>query len=71
MFKCELIYFKPSGKYYTSGEYMTEHTLLYDVVSEIKEMKRNGHLPGLVTGATEFIVLIPTQEPWGVPHIIP
>jgi hypothetical protein len=37
-------YFKMTGKYYADGEYETKHSLIEDVVSEIKTMKRH---PGL------------------------
>lgn len=71
MTKVKLQYFKRMGKYYSSGEYETAEAHLFEVVNEVRRMKVEGKLPGLVDGAREFIVLIEDQEPWGVPHIIP
>ena len=70
MHKVRLLYFKQTGKYYSDGEYETVHDSFHDVVKEIKQMKIDGNLPGLVEGCREFIILLETQEPWGVPHII-
>lgn len=63
----KLQYFKHSGKYYSSGEYESSHHMLYDVVKEVRKMQSDGKLPGLVSGATEFVILIEGE----VPHIIP
>ena len=67
----KLQYYKPNGKYYTTGEYESSRTMLYDIVREVREMRDAGKLPGLVAGAVEFIIYIEGNEPFGVPHIVP
>lgn len=67
----KLIYFKESGKYYSEGEYQTEQTQFYQLVDEVRQMKRNGKLPGLVDGAREFSVLIEAEPPLDLHHLIP
>lgn len=64
----ELTYFKlNSGKYYSTGAYEPKATHLYDIVAEIKQLKANKTLPGLVEGADEFSIHFIAC---GVPHII-
>ena len=73
MIKVKLTYFKVSGKYYSEGEFETKNTLHWDIVEEVRKLKGDGKLPGLVDGATEFIIYINPSSDWGndVPHIIP
>lgn len=66
--KVELVYFKAGGKYYSEGSYLTNHTELWEVVNEIKEMRNKGELPGLIAGASDFMIHVVVKE---VPHIIP
>lgn len=69
--KIKLDYFKESGKYYSSGEYESNHLMMYDVYDEVREMAKTGHLPGLVEGCTEFTVLVTVpNHPCGVPQLI-
>jgi hypothetical protein len=68
----KLHYYKSSGKYYSDGEFEAKGTYLWDFVKEVKEMKAEGKLPGLVDGAVEFIIhILPRNEDDCVPHIIP
>lgn len=43
----KLEYFKPSGKWYCSGEYISDMKTLYDIWNEIKYARDNGFLPGV------------------------
>ena len=58
----KITYFKPSGKYYTSGEYETSAEVkdgmvsMYIVSDEIKRMRSEKKLPGIVNGSGFFIV---------------
>ncbi len=65
MYKVELIYFKDTGKYYSSGEYETQIEPLYEIWGEVREMQRIGKLPGLVEGCVEFTILVNVP---GHPH---
>lgn len=47
----ELVYFKPSGKYYTGGTYETASTEWYAILGEIRALLDAGKLPDLVEGA--------------------
>lgn len=54
----ELTYFKKTGKYYTNTDYMTDETELDDIYYEVSRKIKNNKLPGLVNGASNFIVLV-------------
>lgn len=60
--KVQLTYFKETGKYYSEGSYETEHKPLFKVWQEVSLMIHNGKLPGLIKGATEYIVLAEVPE---------
>ena len=61
--KVKLTYFKPSGKYYTDGEFEMEVEdcsksggdagknipYLYDILAKVRDMNRCGPVPGLST----------------------
>lgn len=57
--KVKLTYFKPSGKFYSAGEYDTEPKALYEIWDDIRQMKE---LPGLVAGPDSFIVSVDVPE---------
>lgn len=70
-YKVELTYFKQTGKYYTSGEYQTEKTAVYEIFAEVREMFIAGKLPGLVDGASEFYAVVNLPDhPHGYPALI-
>jgi len=63
MAKAQVVLFKNSGKYYTQEEW---------------EIPKGAITPADMAWSKDFrlisgdgIVLIPDQEPWGYPHIIP
>ena len=61
MFAVQLSYFKPCGKFYTSGYYFTNKQHIFEVQEEVYEMLRAGVNPGLTPGAVgrnEFITKI-------------
>ena len=60
MQKVKLTYFKESGKYYSEGEFETEHPEYHDwlIIADIKRMVKAGKLPGLIQGCTEFHILM-------------
>lgn len=60
--KVELTYFKPSGKYYSSGEYDTDPKPLFRIFEEVADKARTRNLPGLMVGHSEFIVLVEVPE---------
>lgn len=57
--KVKLTYFKPSGKFYSEGEYNTEPKALYRIWDEIRAMKE---LPGLYGGPNSYIVSVDVPE---------
>ncbi len=70
-FKVELTYFKQSGKYYSTASYTSQEEKLFKIFEEVREMKRIGKLPGLVSGCTEFLVLINvSNHPHNHPRLI-
>lgn len=59
----KLTYFKPGGKYYSSGEYNTEVVALFEVWEEVRRFRRRGKLPGLIEGGgKDFIILVDAPE---------
>lgn len=61
----KLIYFKPSGKYYSEGTFLTDRVLMQDIFAEARGLRDNGNLPDLVSGAGRdffIIVNVPTHE---------
>jgi hypothetical protein len=70
--KVKLTYFKESGKYYSNGEYETKQQMMYDVYEEVRQMQKDGKLPGLVDGGgKEFTVLVEIPDhPCGCPQLI-
>lgn len=81
----KLCYFKPSGKYYSEGEYETAITAvdlvhpdgahappIHLIFSEVHELKTKQMLPGLIEGHSDFAVLIDVPDhPHRHPHLIP
>jgi hypothetical protein len=70
MTKITLIYFKPSGEYYSEGSYETSQTTFYDVCEEVREMVRTRQCPDLVDGHTQFITSIVVADGL-IPHSHP
>lgn len=69
--KVQLVYYKPSGKYYSDAEYFTGETDLWMIWNEVEDKLIEGKLPGLVDGAREFIVSVYVPEhPYNHPHLI-
>jgi hypothetical protein len=71
--KVKLIYFKRSGKYYTSGEYETQREHMFQIYEEVGEFRQQGFLPGLVNRSEghTFVVLVEVPDhPNNVPQLI-
>jgi hypothetical protein len=62
----QLTYFKSTGKYYLEGTYETERTLHHEIIDEVREMHREGKLPGM-SGQPKYTLVVP---PGGVPRLI-
>lgn len=60
--KVKLQYFKPSGKYYSSGEYETQLVHMFDIFEEVKEMTKCKKLPGLCEYHSDVIVHVTVPE---------
>jgi len=67
----DLIYFRLSGKYYSSGSYMTNKENLGEIWEEVRGMQQTKNLPGLMTGHSEFHISIDVPDyPYNHPHLI-
>jgi hypothetical protein len=67
-YKVNLIYFKASGKYYTSGSYRTRLSDLCDIWHEVRDMPQH---PGLCCRWTEGpISMSVLKHPFAHPHLI-
>lgn len=65
MTKVNLTYFKPSGKYYTSGSYFSEQSMAYNIYVEVEEWRRYFHkedLPGLNVDSWEGYILVSPEN---------
>lgn len=62
-----LLYFRPSGKYYTEGQYKTSSNY-WDAVEEVRLLIKERQLPGLIPNCGQFHVLI--EGPYE-PRLIP
>lgn len=79
--KVLLTYFKPNGKYYSTGEYYhqdgTEATVprltpLYEVWERVRAMRNSQVLPGLMEGHSDFAVLVDVPDhPHNHPLLLP
>jgi len=54
----KLTYFKTSGKYYSEGEFLTDHKPLFEIWDEINVLFSNFERPGLINGRQEFVTLV-------------
>ena len=69
--RVNLSYFKANGKWYSGASYWTEMVQLFDVWAEVRQMRLDGRLPGLVDGAREFIVSVDVpRHPHRHPHLV-
>jgi hypothetical protein len=69
--KVKLTYFKDSGKYYSCGEYTSKEWDLHQVFKEVGNLSRYRKLPDLISGHSDFLVLISVPEhPHDHPHMI-
>jgi len=55
--KLKLTYFRTTGKYYTDSEYKTDSNV-WNARAEVRNMMKEGRLPGLIPGKHEFHVLV-------------
>lgn len=46
------------GKYYSSGEYSTEHSVFHLVLDEVEALLVRRELPGLTGGHSDYHVLV-------------
>ena len=76
MLKIELTYFKPSGKFYTNGEFLTDFCSFHTIVDMVEGMQKSGLLPGLMKDCgKQYHILIETPDvggdgPHGVSHLL-
>lgn len=67
----KLIYFKPSGKYYSEATYVSDKEQLYEIWDEVKQRMVVKKLWGLMIGHSEFHILVDIpKHPHRHPHLI-
>lgn len=67
--KCTM--FKTTSKYYTDGEYETDREFISDIWQEVRKMRDERRLPGLVKGHSYYIVSVDIPEHHSNhPHLI-
>jgi hypothetical protein len=58
MYRVKLTYFKPSGKFYSEGEYDSNKKEIFEIAEEVRGLMGK-ELPGLVNGGgKDFSVLV-------------
>lgn len=67
-YRIKVLYFKPYGKFYSSGEYWTDKQHMYQVFEEFEAMLAAGKRPGLVDGHDGFTAVLDCSgHPMGYP----
>jgi hypothetical protein len=70
--KVVIVYFKQSGKYYTSGDYETQREHIFQIADEVRAKFAAGDYPGLVGPCPEYHASVHVPEhPYDVPFLIP
>jgi len=69
MYEIELQYFTPNGKYYTEGIYNTEKEYMFEVLHEVKQMKKDEKLP-CISGSNWIVYVNAEKHPSGYPLLI-
>ena len=68
--KVNLTYYKESGKYYSSGEYVSTEWELFAIFNDVAALMRTRQLPHLVEGHSDFYATIDVPEhPYNHPHL--
>lgn len=76
--KVKVVTFKPSGTYYTSGEYVTELVNMFEIFDEVKWNALHGMIPGVnpngawssEPGTADWILHVTSEVPNGYPGLI-
>jgi hypothetical protein len=69
--KVLLTHFKPSGKYYTHGEYETDKTELFAIHQQVAGFAQHNMLPGLAPDHSDFFTLVGVPDhPHDHPHLV-
>lgn len=58
----KLTYFKESGKYYTVASYISELEYFFEIFEEVKGLRQDGKLPGLISGTWDGYILVYSEE---------
>lgn len=59
----QLLYFRATGRYVTSGRFSTELIKLNDIWEEVHELRRMGQLPGLAPNSgRDLLILVDVME---------
>lgn len=67
--KVVLTYFKPNGKYYSEGNYITKLKELHDIRDEVRNKRKEGKLPEIQ--GTHWIVSVDVPDHrYNHPHLI-
>jgi hypothetical protein len=69
-FKVKLTYFKPNGKFYSTGSYNSNKEFMFQISDEVAHMALENCLPDL-NGPSKFVILIQVPDhPHSHPHLI-
>lgn len=69
--KVELTYFRPSGKYHSTGEYQTKKIELWEIWAEVIDKLNTRTLPGLCKEHSRYIVSVRVPDhKYQVPHLV-
>ena len=69
MFKVNLTYFKPNGTYYTSSNYETNLSHMFEIHDEVNALQKTCKLPGIL--GNDWIIFIDVPDhPHNFPKII-
>ena len=57
-FHVHISYYRDSGKYYTSGNYLTGKRFMFEIFEEFGQMRRAGVAPGLASASGKYYALV-------------
>jgi len=71
MHKIQLTYFKKYGKYYSSGEFLSDKMYMFEIFDDVKLMKEQNKLPELQSGNWDGPILVDSKtHPNAYPGLI-
>lgn len=66
----KISYFRPSGKWYTEAEYVTDSELMHHIYDECATLWKANRLPGVVHSSEYHVLINVPEHVYNVPHLL-